>query len=158
MDKHLVQAIQHLSLALTKHKVDYMFVGGVAIAFYAQPRPSSNLPKGIDYDVDIWYRATSRNFVQLSEAILEISPELESDLKKSLSMRRRHSSSSIGKKSTLTSYRNSLLFIIENSIGVIKIEKSGMLKAWRSMSFQGRTLWRIKKESVVRRTSQISKT
>lgn len=57
MDKELSDKIKLLAEALDKHNVQYMLVGGLAVGFYAKPRPSGNFPKSIDYDVDnygIW--------------------------------------------------------------------------------------------------------
>ncbi|MCF6359208.1 MAG: hypothetical protein L3J29_00415 [Cyclobacteriaceae bacterium] len=82
MDKTLSEGIKNLAQALNLYKVKHMFVGGVAVGFYAKPRPSTNLPKGIDYDVDIWYLATTENFVSLINAIGKIRPELKMDLNK----------------------------------------------------------------------------
>lgn len=82
MDKALYEEIINLARILEKINVKYMFVGGVAVAYYAKPRLSTNLPKGIDYDVDIWYLANSTNFNKLSLAIKTISPDLSTDLDK----------------------------------------------------------------------------
>ncbi len=82
MEKGLAEKIKHLSQSLNKHGVEYLLVGGVAISFYGSPRPSSNLPKDIDYDIDIWYLATNENFNKLTKSIAEISPELKIELEK----------------------------------------------------------------------------
>ncbi len=82
MDKVLLDSLKEFAYILDKNNVEYMFVGGVAVAFYATERPSSNMPKGIDYDVDIWYSATISNFTKLSKAIIEFNPELKEDIKK----------------------------------------------------------------------------
>jgi predicted nucleotidyltransferase len=80
MEKNLAEGIKNLSQFLEKHKVKYMFVGGIAISFYGASRPSTNLPKGIDYDIDVWYWATNDNFVRLINAIGELHPALRVDL------------------------------------------------------------------------------
>jgi predicted nucleotidyltransferase len=80
MEKDLATVIKHVAQALNKFEVHYMFVGGVAISFYGTPRPSVNLPKGIDYDIDVWYLATHDKFVKLIKTISIISPELKSEL------------------------------------------------------------------------------
>ena len=82
MEKDLAGGIKRVAQALNEHKADYMFVGGVAISFYGNPRPSTNLPKNIEYDIDVWYQATNDNFVKLIHGISEISPELKNDLDK----------------------------------------------------------------------------
>jgi predicted nucleotidyltransferase len=80
MEKDLVQGVKRVAQALNKHQVEYLFVGGVAIGIHGSPRPSANLPKDIEYDIDVWYRATNENFANLMEAIAEISPELKREL------------------------------------------------------------------------------
>lgn len=62
MEKDLAEGIKRVAEALNKHDVEYMFVGGVAISFYGNPRPSSNLPKGVEYDIDVWYQASKFRF------------------------------------------------------------------------------------------------
>jgi predicted nucleotidyltransferase len=80
MEKDLAEGIKRVAEALNKHDVEYMFVGGVAISFYGNPRPSSNLPKGVEYDIDVWYQASNDNFIKLIRGITEISPELKNEL------------------------------------------------------------------------------
>lgn len=80
MDNDLAESIRNLAESLNHHKVDHMFVGGVATGFYGSPRPSTNLPKGIEYDIDVWYLATNENFIKLIKAISELSPELKNEL------------------------------------------------------------------------------
>lgn len=82
MKKELAEGIKSLSQALNNNEVRHLFVGGVAISFYGSPRPSANLPKEIDYDIDVWYLATNENFTKLTRAISDISPELKGDLEK----------------------------------------------------------------------------
>jgi hypothetical protein len=80
MERDLAEGIKNLAQTLSKNQVEYMFVGGVAMGFYGTPRPSINLPKDIEYDIDVWYLATNENFIKLIDAIVEISPELKNDL------------------------------------------------------------------------------
>lgn len=82
MEKDLAERIKHVAQVLNNNEVQYMFVGGVAISFYGTPRPSVNLPKGIEYDIDVWYLATNANFIKLINAISIISPELKDELDK----------------------------------------------------------------------------
>ncbi len=82
MEKDLAEEIKRVAQALNRHEVEYMFVGGVAISFYGTPRPSVNLPKNVEYDIDVWYLATNGNFIKLIEGISEISPELKNELDK----------------------------------------------------------------------------
>lgn len=82
MGKDLAEGIKRVAQALSKHDVEYMFVGGVAISFYGNPRASTNLPKDVTYDIDVWYQATNNNFIKLIGGISEISPELKNELNK----------------------------------------------------------------------------
>ena len=82
MEKGLAEGIKRVAEALNKHEVEYMFVGGVAISFYGNPRPSLNLPKDVEYDIDVWYQAANNNFIKLIGWISEISPELKDELDK----------------------------------------------------------------------------
>ena len=82
MEKDLAEEIKRVAQALNRHEVEYMIVGGVAISFYGTPRPSVNLPKNVEYDIDVWYQATNDNFIKLVGGISEISPELKNELDK----------------------------------------------------------------------------
>jgi hypothetical protein len=80
MEKNLAEGIKCVAQSLNKHDVEYMFVGGVAIGFYGNPRSSLNLPQGVEFDIDVWYHATNENFIKLISGISEISPELKTEL------------------------------------------------------------------------------
>ena len=80
MEKDLAEEIKRVAQALNRHeKSNTCFV---AISFYGTPRPSVNLPKNVEYDIDVWYLATNGNFIKLIEGISEISPELKNELDK----------------------------------------------------------------------------
>ena len=82
MEEALSSEIKKLASIFNKHDVKYMFIGGVSVAYYAKPRPSTNLPKGIDYDVDIWYLGTLQNFSNITSAFGEHETSLKEDLSK----------------------------------------------------------------------------
>jgi predicted nucleotidyltransferase len=82
VDKVLSESLKELATVLNNNNVEYMLVGGIAVSYYAKPRPSTNMPPGIDYDVDIWYSATIGNFINLTIAIAQLHPELKEDLDK----------------------------------------------------------------------------
>lgn len=82
MQEVLTAEISKVASLFGKHEVKYMFIGGLAVAYYGKYRPSSHLPKGVDYDVDIWYSATLENFSRLSNALGEYDPALKKDLAK----------------------------------------------------------------------------
>ncbi|MEQ8682707.1 MAG: hypothetical protein RID25_23280 [Cyclobacteriaceae bacterium] len=80
MIKELAKGISQIAQALSSKEVHYMFVGGVANSFYGNTRPSSNLPKGIDYDIDVWYHATISNHTNLCQAIQELDASISKEL------------------------------------------------------------------------------
>ncbi|MCE2995070.1 MAG: hypothetical protein ACK5RG_12490 [Cyclobacteriaceae bacterium] len=61
--------------ALNKHNVDYMLVGGTAVAFYGYQRISgvfvSNNPE-VKIDHDFWYNPTNENFINLLKSLSDL--------------------------------------------------------------------------------------
>ncbi|MCG8388373.1 MAG: hypothetical protein MJA30_22680 [Cytophagales bacterium] len=55
-----------------------MIVGGTAVNVHGFHRLSSNLPKDLIYDFDIWYKPTIENFENVKNALVEIQPENKS--------------------------------------------------------------------------------
>ncbi len=76
MDKELLDVVNKLATSLNDHQVDYLFVGGIAMAYYGVTRPSSGLEEGIEYDIDRWHQPVHKNFYRLSSAIAGLVPEL----------------------------------------------------------------------------------
>jgi hypothetical protein len=136
MKEDLAEGIKCVAKALNKHGVEYMFVGGVAISFYGNPRPSLNLPKDVEYDIDVWYQATNDNFIKLISGISDISPELKNELEKIV----------FDPKKTFIKFNldkfhfdflpELVAFITRISKGVLQVEKLGKLMVLNSMSFQ----------------------
>ncbi|MGG5207867.1 hypothetical protein ACQWU4_02885 [Chryseobacterium sp. MIQD13] len=54
-----------------KHAVQYMIIGGTAVAYYGHYRPSTNMDGTISGkpDIDIWYNPTYENYFRLINAI-----------------------------------------------------------------------------------------
>ncbi len=60
---NIQQDFQELLKLLEKHKVEYMIVGGYAVAFYGSPRFTK--------DLDVFYSLTSKNISSLKKALTE---------------------------------------------------------------------------------------
>lgn len=70
----LRQILNDACSALNKHKVEYLIIGGVAVASYGYYRISSIDPgyPEIEHDIDFWYNPTTTNFYNLLKALKEI--------------------------------------------------------------------------------------
>ncbi|MFM7485946.1 MAG: hypothetical protein ACKO13_03385 [Cytophagales bacterium] len=77
------QSLQLVCSTLNKNNVDYLVVGGTAVAFYGYQRVSGifllDKPE-IKIDLDFWYNPTNENFVNLLNALSDLEIEV-SDLK-----------------------------------------------------------------------------
>jgi hypothetical protein len=66
---------QTVTAALNKYQVDYMLVGGTAVAFYGYQRLSGisfqENPE-IKIDHDFWYNPTNKNFINLLKALADL--------------------------------------------------------------------------------------
>ncbi len=60
---NIQQDFQELLKLLEKHRVEYMIVGGYAVAFYGYPRFTK--------DLDIFYSLTSKNISSLKKVLIE---------------------------------------------------------------------------------------
>lgn len=58
-----------------------MIVGGTAVNIHGFYRLSSNMPKDIIFDFDIWYKPTLSNFDKLTDALSNIQPDNRQELK-----------------------------------------------------------------------------
>jgi hypothetical protein len=67
--------LQTVITALNRHQVDYMLVGGTAVAFYGYQRISGisflENPE-IKIDHDFWYNPTNENFINLLKALSDL--------------------------------------------------------------------------------------
>lgn len=76
--------LQTVTTALNKYQVDYMLVGGTAVAFYGYQRISGisfqENPE-IKIDHDFWYNPTNENFINLLKALENLNIDV-SDLEK----------------------------------------------------------------------------
>ena len=58
-------------MQLNEHNVEYMIIGGTAVAFHGFSRPSMGMGGAIidKYDIDIWYNPVITNYYNLLKAI-----------------------------------------------------------------------------------------
>jgi hypothetical protein len=70
MENSLVESILRVCQALNKMQVEYMVVGGTAVAFHGYARistASDGSPLG-KHDLDFWYKPTLENYYRLLDA------------------------------------------------------------------------------------------
>lgn len=79
MENDLVGYILRVCGVLNKHAIEYMIVGGVAVALHGYFRKSIG-PDGkpVDKpDMDIWYNPTYDNYFRLLDALQELGQDVE---------------------------------------------------------------------------------
>jgi hypothetical protein len=78
MDNNLKNSLLNVCRLLEKHKVQYILIGGAAVALNGYYRPSINIAgELIDKpDIDIWYNPTYENYFN----ILKVMEELGQDV------------------------------------------------------------------------------
>ena len=74
MDKSITDSILGVCTALNKHKVQYLIVGGTAVALHGYFRWSHNQSGTLTqkYDLDIWYNPTYDNYFKLLDVLEEL--------------------------------------------------------------------------------------
>lgn len=74
MENKLVDSILHVCKVLNKHSVEYLLVGGTAVALHGYFRLSVNTAGVISDkpDVDVWYNPTYGNYFKLLDALAEL--------------------------------------------------------------------------------------
>ena len=74
MENDLVESILRVCKALNKHSVQYLLVGGVAVALHGYFRHSVNSAGIIadKPDLDVWYNPTYGNYFKLLDALEEL--------------------------------------------------------------------------------------
>lgn len=78
MKKSLTEQILLVCQILNKNAVQYLIVGGTAVAFYGYFRWSQNSsgnPSG-KFDLDIWYNPTYDNYFKLLKALSELGQDV----------------------------------------------------------------------------------
>lgn len=78
MDKSVTESILAVCNALNKHNVEYMIVGGTAVALHGYFRWSYEGPgnKAEKYDLDIWYNPTYKNYFKLLDGLEEMGQDV----------------------------------------------------------------------------------
>ena len=74
MDKNITDSILGVCTALNKHQVQYLIVGGTAVALHGYFRWSNNQAGKFTekYDLDIWYNPTYDNYFKLLDTLEEL--------------------------------------------------------------------------------------
>ena len=74
MDKSITDSILGVCTILKKHDVQYLIVGGTAVALHGYFRWSYNEAGKLTekYDLDIWYNPTYGNYFKLLDALEEL--------------------------------------------------------------------------------------
>jgi hypothetical protein len=78
MDNNLTKSILNVSRILSKHSVQYLIVGGTAVALHGYLRMSlhsSGLPAK-KYDLDFWYNPVYGNYSNLLNALEELGQDV----------------------------------------------------------------------------------
>lgn len=78
MDKSLTDNILHVCNTLNAHKVQYLIVGGTAVALHGYFRMSykADGTYADKYDLDIWYNPTYGNYFNLLNALEELGQDV----------------------------------------------------------------------------------
>ena len=72
--KSLIECVKHNCKILNKYEVEYLLVGGTAVAIHGYSR-LSKAPDGTvlgKHDLDFWYNPTYENYFKLLKALKEI--------------------------------------------------------------------------------------
>jgi len=78
MDNSLIDSIIKVCEVLNKHSVEYLIVGGTAVAVYGFYRKSIG-PAGLPvdkHDLDFWYNSTYGNYYKLLNAIEDLGQDV----------------------------------------------------------------------------------
>jgi hypothetical protein len=78
MDSSLIGSIQAVCGILNKHAVQFLIVGGTAVALHGYYRQSRNLAGAVadKPDLDIWYNPTYGNYFSLLKALEELGQDV----------------------------------------------------------------------------------
>ncbi|MDF7814147.1 hypothetical protein [Hymenobacter sp. YC55] len=78
MNANLVGSILAVCSILNKHEVEYLVVGGTAVALHGYYRQSRNAVGAIadKPDLDIWYNPTYTNYFKLLQALEELGQDV----------------------------------------------------------------------------------
>lgn len=79
MEKKLTDDILHVCQILNKNEVQYLIVGGTAVAYHGYFRMSYNLSGNLaeKFDLDIWYNPTYDNYFRLLKALEDMGQDVK---------------------------------------------------------------------------------
>jgi hypothetical protein len=82
MENELFESLMKVCQIFNKHAVEYLVIGGSAVAFHGYPRPSmATSGKMTDKpDLDFWYNPTYDNYYKILDAMHELGEDV-SELK-----------------------------------------------------------------------------
>lgn len=78
MDNSIAESILKVCTTLNKHSVEYLIVGGTAVALHGYFRWSYNQAGRLaeKYDLDIWYNPTYNNYFKLLDALEDLGQDV----------------------------------------------------------------------------------
>ena len=78
MENNLTDSILRVCKTLNKYSVEYIIVGGAAVALHGYFRPSMNFAGAITDkpDLDFWYNPTYKNYFKLLNALEELGQDV----------------------------------------------------------------------------------
>ncbi len=78
MDNNLIDSILRICKILNKYSVQYLIVGGAAVALHGYFRMSMKVNGLLSdkYDIDIWYNPTYDNYFKLLDALAELGHDI----------------------------------------------------------------------------------
>ncbi len=79
MEKNLTDEILRVCQILNKNDVQYLIVGGTAVAFHGYFRWSQNFTGALTekFDLDIWYNPTYDNYFKLLNGLAELGQDVK---------------------------------------------------------------------------------
>jgi hypothetical protein len=83
MDGNITNEITRVCQILNKKNVEYLIIGGTAVAFHGYFRWSKNSDGKLadKFDLDIWYNPTYNNYFKLLSALAELEQDVSKFIK-----------------------------------------------------------------------------
>jgi hypothetical protein len=78
MESRLVESVLHVCKILNKHAVEYLLVGGTAVALHGYYRLSRQTSGEVaeKHDLNFWYNPTYQNYFRLLDALEELGQDV----------------------------------------------------------------------------------
>lgn len=78
LPSEITESLKTVLPALEKHSVEFIIIGGTAVAYYGHRRISGGPVKGeIIADLDFWYKPTTENYINLVKALKDLDVNTE---------------------------------------------------------------------------------